>query len=237
MGKNKYKTLPIGTTFTYKGNTFRVCQGNNCYYPCDKCAFNRANCCFIKHTRGYCCPLERTDSAQVYYKQIDNKIMNKDDNNANANIIRPLFNTDNSLNDLHIACPKGYVIDTERSNLSRGIIKFKKYNITLKDIYEDNYTEYARNLVIIKENTICDKLLSIAELIDIANYYNKDWKPNWESLALKFSIGFNPTNCTYTVNGNSSRTFGNILFKRSEDAQAVIDNPNFRNILDNIYKY
>lgn len=30
--------------------------------------------------------------------------------------------------------------------------------------------------------------------------------------------------------------FGNIMFKNEADAQYVIDNPNFRNILDNIFK-
>lgn len=28
-----------------------------------------------------------------------------------------------------------------------------------------------------------------------------------------------------------------VIFNRREDAQAVIDNPNFREILDTIYKY
>ena len=30
--------------------------------------------------------------------------------------------------------------------------------------------------------------------------------------------------------------FGNIIFKNESDAQAVIDNPNFRDILNAVYK-
>lgn len=42
----------------------------------------------------------------------------------------------------------------------------------------------------------------------------------------------------YQVCGNSSNViFGvEVLFNRKEDAQAVIDNPNFRKILDTVYK-
>ena len=61
--------------------------------------------------------------------------MNKDSNNSS--VIIPTFNTNDSLKDLHIDCPKGYSIDVEHSDLSKGIIKFKKDNITLEDIYEN----------------------------------------------------------------------------------------------------
>ena len=37
---NKYKTLPIGTIFTYNGNKYKVYEDNGCDYICNQCAFN-----------------------------------------------------------------------------------------------------------------------------------------------------------------------------------------------------
>ena len=102
----EYKTLPIGTIFTYNGNKYKVCKDDDCHYTCNKCAFNGINCDTIKGIRGNCIFGHRTDNAQIYYIQINDETMNKDSDNSN--IITPTFNTDNSLNDLHIDCPKGY---------------------------------------------------------------------------------------------------------------------------------
>ena len=234
----EYKTLPIGTIFTYNGNKYKVCKDEHCRYACDKCAFNGINCDTIKSIRGTCTISGRTDYTQVYYEQINNETMNKDfDNNS---IITPTFNTDNSLNDLHIECPKGYSIDVEHSDLSKGIIKFKDANITLEDIYKDDNTDYAMNLVMLSESKLGNKLTAIAKLIDIANYYNKGWKPDFnDKLTHKYVIQYNGIENKYTHYSVDYDVCINrccVYFKNQEDAQAVIDNPNFRDILDTIYK-
>ena len=233
---NEFKTLPIGTIFTYNGNKYKVCKDDDCHYTCNKCAFNGINCDTIKGIRGNCIFGHRTDHAQIYYVQINDETMNKDFDN---NIITPTFNTDNSLNDLHIDCPKGYSIDVEHSDLSKGIIKFKNDNITLEDIYKDNNIDYAINSVMFSESKFFNKLLCIAKLIDIANYYNKGWKPDWNnSKEHKYYILFNNNNENgYSIEYRLKMNYGNIFFKNEEDAQAVIDNPNFRYILDTIYKH
>ena len=201
---NEYKTLPIGTIFTYNGNKYKVCEDTGYYYTCNHCAFNGNTCDAIKCIRGYCTPSKRTDSHQVYYEQINNEPMN--------NIVCPTFNTNDSLNDLHVECPKGYSIDVEHSDLSKGIIKFKKYNITLKDIYEDDNTEYAKDLVIIKESKIGNKLAAIAKLIDIANYYNKGWKPDWSNgNEFKYYIVFDYFDDMYKTKSRS-QTYNNIIY-------------------------
>lgn len=171
----EYKTLTIDTIFTYNGNKYKVCKDDNIDYICNQCAFNGINCDNIKNIRGNCTISGRTDYTQVYYKQINNETMEKD----SGNVVCPTFNTNNSLNDLHIECPKGYSIDVEHSDLSKGIIKFKNNNIILEDIYKDDNTDYATNLVILSENKLFNKLSCIAKLIDIANYYNKGWKPDF----------------------------------------------------------
>ena len=235
---NKFKTLPIGTIFTYNGNKYKVCKDDDCYYTCNKCAFNGTNCDTIKGIRGNCIFGHRTDNVQIYYEQINDETINKDSDNSN--IITPTFNTDNSLNDLHIDCPKGYSIDVEHSNLSKGIIKFKKGDITLEDIYKDNNIDYATSLVILSENKLFDKLLCIAKLIDIANYYNNGWKPDFnDKLTYKYVIQYNGIenkHTHYSVDYDVCLNRCCVYFKNEEDAQAVIDNPNFRDILDTIYK-
>lgn len=161
--------------------------------------------------------------------------MNKDSDNIN--IINPTFNTDNSLNDLHINCPKGYSIDVEHSNLSKGIIKFKNSDITFEDIYKDDNIDYATNLVILSENKLFDKLLCIAKLIDIANYYNKGWKPDFNNdKENKYHICYSKPINKYSIILSILCTDTFVYFKNKEDAQKVIDNPNFRDILDTIYK-
>ena len=233
---DKYKTLPIGTIFTYNGNKYKVCKDDDCHYTCNKCAFNGINCDTIKGIRGNCIFGHRTDHAQIYYIQINDETMNKDSDN----VVFPTFNTNDSLNDLHIECPEGYSIDVEHSDLSKGIIKFKNDNITLEDIYKDDNTDYAANLVILSENKLFNKLLCIARLIDIANYYNKGWKPDFNNkTTYKYVIQYNGIenkHTHYSVDYDVCLNRCCVYFKNQEDAQAVIDNPNFRDILDTIYK-
>lgn len=230
----EYKTLPIGTIFTYNGNKYKVCKDDDCYYTCNRCAFNGTNCDTIKGIRGNCIFGHRTDHAQIYYVQINDETMNKDSDNSS--IITPIFNTDNSLNDLHIDCPKGYSIDVEHSDLSKGIIKFKKSDITYKDIedalnLEENLTGVACNV-----NNVA-KLSAIDKLINIANYYNKGWKPDWNNgIEFKYYIVFDYFDDMYKTKNKSQTCNNAIYFAHREDAQAVIDNPNFRYILDTIYK-
>lgn len=128
---NEFRTLPIGTIFTYKGNKYKVCKDDDCCWICGRYAFKGINCDTLKHIRGNCGLSNRTDHTNVYFVQInDDTTMNKTCDNIS--VVTPIFNTDNSLNDLSIDCPKGYSIDVEHSDLSKGIIKFKKSDITLE---------------------------------------------------------------------------------------------------------
>ena len=230
-----YRTLPIGTIFTYKGNKYQVCEYNKSVHSyCSKCAFCSFSCVelTIKSIRGECYRYNRTDNKDIYYKQITDE----DNEDMNKNII-PTFKDTNSLNNLYIDCPKGYSIDLNNSDLSKGIIKFKKDNITLNDVYKDDNTKYATNLVILVESKLGNKLSAIAKLIDIANYYNVNWKPDWNNKdRSKYSIIYD----NYKNNYITSKTYcindGLIYFNNERDAQAVIDNPEFRDILDAIYK-
>ena len=232
---NEYKTLPIGTIFTYNGNKYKVCIADSKFNPCTLCAFGKLYCDNLKSIRGYCAPSNRQDYIQIYYEQINYETMNKDSDNSSS-IITPIFNRNNSLNDLHIDCPKGYSIDVEHSNLSKGIIKFKKSDITYKDIEDALNLEKDLTGVAYNVNNVA-KLSAIDKLINIANYYNKGWKPDWNNcIEFKYHILFDYFDDMYKTIGKSQTCNNAIYFAHREDAQAVIDNPNFRYILDAIYK-
>nr|DAG91206.1 MAG TPA: hypothetical protein [Crassvirales sp.] len=228
---DKYKTLPIGTIFTYNGNKYKVCEDTGFNYICSICAFKEINCDTIKHIRGNCGLSSRTDHNSVYYKQI-NETMKKD----SGNIVCPTFKTNDSLNDLHVECPKGYSIDIEHSDLSKGIIKFKNDNITYIDIEDALNLEKDRTAIAVNVYNV-SKLNAIDKLINIANYYNKGWKPNWNnSVENKYFIVFDCNKNCYSIGYKYETNSGNIFFKNKVDIQAVIDNPNFKDILDAIYK-
>lgn len=231
------KTLPIGTIFTYKGNKYKVCKDDKEYYLCPRCAFNKINCNKIRSIRGHCCKKYRKDNIEVYYEKINNETINKD-NDTKEHVVIPTFNTDNSLSDIKIERPKGYIIDVEHSDLSRCIIKFKKDNITLEDIYENQGKDTFITNVVNNNKPTYNKIAAIATLMDIANYYNKDWKPNWDNgEETKYHIVFDFYHNVYRVKDYWTKISNNIAyFAHEEDAKSVIDNPNFRDILDAIYK-
>lgn len=68
---NTYKTLPIGTVFTYNGNKYQVCEYNKSVHSCcSKCAFCSFSCVelTIKSIRGECYRYNRIDNKDIYYK-------------------------------------------------------------------------------------------------------------------------------------------------------------------------
>ena len=71
--------------------------------------------------------------------------------------------------------------------------------------------------------------------MNIARYYNGDWKPDWNNPEEnKYRIYLVLGN--YIISMSTVLSFGVVIFKKKEDAQSVIDNPNFREILDVIFK-
>ena len=207
----------IGEIFTYKGKIYQVVKANTC----KDCALSNALCRSVQTSvAGSCTPGGRKDNLNVVFKEINNMEIKN--------------------NQLTIDIPEGMEIDVEHSDLSKGIIKFKNNNITLEDIYKDDNTDYAANLVTLSENKLFNKLLCIARLIDIANYYNKDWKPDFNNkTTYKYVIQYNGIenkHTHYSVDYDVCLNRCCVYFKNQEDAQSVIDNPNFRDILDTIYK-
>lgn len=78
-------------------------------------------------------------------------------------------------NQLTIDIPEGMEIDLENSNLANGIVKFKKNNITYKDIEDALNLKENRTSVVVDKNNIY-KLSAIDKLMNIARFYNGNRK-------------------------------------------------------------
>lgn len=207
----------IGETFEFEGKTYKVIESK--INLCTSCAFGDVCGGRTMIVTGNCISTNRFDKKNVIFKEVKN--MEIKDNKLTINI------------------PDGMKIDIKNSDLKTGVIEFKKDNITLVDIYENKTgIQFATNSIYAAStNPYCTKLYNIATLIDIANYYNKDWKPNWNNdMEAKYYISYNNICNCYTIDYslNCKDTF--VYFKNKEDAQEVIDSPNFREILDAIFK-
>lgn len=155
--------------------------------------------------------------------------------------------------ELKVQIPEGYEIDKENSTFE--CIKFKpiKKDITYEDVcnklFERNsdysINQYGKidNFCLASHrfdannapnNKQLKRLLALNQLLNIAEYYNTLHTGNIKNN----SIIYDSANHVYSVSQVSTTYLCGIkvVFNRKEDAQALIDNPNFREILDIIYK-
>ena len=132
-------------------------------------------------------------------------------------------------NKLIIDIPQGMEVDTENTDEAKGVIMLrKKKDITYEEIVKLGFCV---------NSEIGIKAQAIAQLINIAKYYNGDWEPDWNNRNEdKCFIYYRYTRDEYAVDADLTDVANIIYFKNDADAQAVIDNPNFRPILDAIYK-
>ena len=200
----------IGETFEYQGKTYKVAE----FDDCRNCAFIHINCSSLRSITGNCMDFLRNDGANVKFEEV--KDMKIKDNQLTINI------------------PDGMEIDLQNSNFDTGVIKFRKKELTYKDI-QDSVGKYPTSTFVTPHNML--KINAIDMLMNIAKYYNGNWKPDWSNNKEgKFYISYNFIHNGYFVIEDNSNNVGTIVFKHKEDAQAVIDNHNFREILYIIYK-
>ena len=203
----------IGEIFTYKGKTYQTVLA---YNGCKSCAFDKGIICLLR--------------------PLDELTANCKNRKGNTDVIfKEIKDMDIKNNQLTIDIPKGMEIDTKNSDLTKGIIRFKHKSITYTDVEEALNLEGNRTAVAADVNNV-SKLSALDKLMNIAKYYNGEWKPNWKHGDIKYYIYFDNNYNKYDVNFNDAYCRSTVYFKNSEDARAVIDNPNFRDILDTIYK-
>lgn len=157
--------------------------------------------------------------------------------------------------ELKIQVPDGYEIDKENSTFE--CIKFKpiKKYITYDDICNNLFAEklwcsYITTDGCIRTNIIdsivaseknnatnkkqLDRLLALNQLLNIVEYYNslsafegETFQITYSNYLVKYYVQSSSSICSYGFTP---------LFNNEKDAEAVIDNPNFREILDMVYK-
>ena len=200
----------IGEIFTCDGKTYLIVprEKEDC---CIGCAFDLGKYACKKprnesrNNFGHCYFRFREDKKGIIFKEINNMEIKN--------------------NQLTIDIPEGMEIDLKNSDLSNGIVKFKKKDITYENV--EDALKLGKNCksIIINESN-ASKLVALSRLMNIAKYYNGDWKPDLNnSVKPKYYIKYNTG--TYTVDYNYTYNYGNIFFKNKEDAIAVIYNPNF----------
>lgn len=156
--------------------------------------------------------------------------------------------------EIKINVPEGYEIDEENSTFE--CIKFKpiKKELTYEDVAEELFPEnqftfnisggisyisssgsqFDKNNATSKKQV--ERLLALNQLFNIAEYYNKK---NPKKGNRVYCINFDKRNLEYFIQDYTSSIVvrGLIpIFNNREDAKAVIGNPNFKEILDLIYK-
>lgn len=154
-----------------------------------------------------------------------------------------------------IQIPEGYEIDKEKSTFEfirfKPIKKFITYEDVCNKIFKNGSVCFTNSCGDVHCSTIencirndknnattkkqLERLLALNQLFNIAEYYNR-LRPVTSTV---YIITYNKIDKTYYVSMSfiMSNSWGiKVLFSREEDAQAVIDNPNFREILDAIYK-
>lgn len=200
----------LGEIFTCDGKTYQVLKGDTC----DDCCILHDHCFLIRESLGPCVDIARTDKTGIIFKEINNMEIKN--------------------NQLTIDIPEGMEIDLEDSDLAKGIIKFKPKYITYNKIFNS-----VINTNVYTHSKDTKKAKALAQLINIARYFNGDWNYNVnDNKTVGYAIYY-VDNGGYHYNAISPQAsiyYGIPMFKNKDDAEYVITNPNFRSILDAIYK-
>lgn len=247
------KAFAIGTKIEYMNKLYEVTESGSCCdcslaticSSSDISAGDRNDNALSREERikifGECSHVRRPDTKSVVFVEIP-----KDNTKDKYYKIEPIFRDDNpsKLKSVEFDLPKGYVIDKDNSDLDKGIIRFKRKWLTIEEMYNLKpivACEYLSPSIAVNVSTR-KKIVAIINLMDIANYFNGDWEYTTNADKCGYMIAYDKTTTEpygyqiVHINSNTHMYFGNIMFKNKADAQYVIDNPNFRSILDVIFK-
>ena len=243
---NDVKEFAIGSKIEYMNKLYVVvaqtycdnCSIANICSNNDKTSGNNITGVLSRDKRisifGECSSIVRSDGKSVAFKEIP-KTKEQDVYNVGLS-----YKTNNELMPILIDLPNGYVIDKEHSDFDKGIIAFKNNWLTLEQLYklaeENNFNTYRDSI----KNISGNKLLALANLMDIARYFNGDWNYDVTKEDVGYMIAYDnsikePHYFIDKINGATDVYYGNPIFREESAAKYVIDNPNFRVILDKIF--
>lgn len=255
------KSFDIGTKIEYNGKSYEVIESNSCVDCSIASICSSSNIAGGKdigstlfrdkriNIFGECSSLKRPDSKSVVFIEIP-KDDSKDNSKDEYYKISPLwtYNNPTQLRPIELVLPNGHEIDVESSDLSKGIIRFKRKWLSLEQMYNiAKATNYHTCLSEIKDSRgdktceVREKLIALANLMDIARYFNGDWKYDVTEEVVGYSIAYykfveEPHYSVCKLDKSVYTYYGSPVFKHEADAKYVIDNPNFRDVLDKIFK-
>ena len=151
------------------------------------------------------------------------------------------------MKELNIEAPEGYEIDNDKSDLSKGIVRFKKINkkLTYVDVcnllflnsthyYVDDYgvicvTDGSLDLIYVGNEADSreqlESLLALNKLKNVANYLNDGWKHSYWTNAhtLKYSFYMNEDKIVCLTSWIGVGVYGLPVFKSEELAKQAIE--------------
>ena len=129
-----------------------------------------------------------------------------------------------------ITPPKGYEVDEDKSTFQK--IVFKPVCLTYDTLCKELFSKESTYAITREQMR---KIHAINQLVIITTYYNNRRLCDNNLYSIIYNAKSNRySTCTLSSDANIYGII--VLFKSAKDAQAVIDNPNFRTILDKIYK-
>lgn len=145
--------------------------------------------------------------------------------------------------EIRITVPEGYEIDKENSTFE--CIKFKKKGLTYEDVAEKLFKN--KRTYFIREQAKIDiflpaedvgvsyannatsqeqlqRLLAINKLMNVAEYLNDGWKPDWEnSNCSKWYIIWHHRSCKFIIDSGQLLQHNDIYFKTPDLALQAIE--------------
>ena len=125
-----------------------------------------------------------------------------------------------------IQIPEGMEIDKENSTFE--CIKFKPKDLTYIEISK----KFPKSSSVSTNGRHLSKLLIIRQLLEVADYLNGDWKPDWNDINQpKYFISYNVSkkifvDACYYVN------YGIVCFSSKENAEKAINIIGEKNLLN-----
>ena len=127
-----------------------------------------------------------------------------------------------------IQIPEGMEIDRENSTFE--CIKFKPKELTYQEIAK----KFPKNSSVSTNGDHFLKLINIRKLLEVADYLNGDWKPNWNDMNQpKYIISYNIQtknvfiqNCWFVNDGSM------VCFSSIENAEKAIEILGKENLLN-----
>ena len=125
-----------------------------------------------------------------------------------------------------IQIPEGMEIDRENSTFD--CIKFKP-----KLSYQEIAEKFPKNSSVSTNGDHFSKLITFRKLLEVADYLNGDWKPDWDNdTQYKYIISYNGIKETFYIQSCWYVTQGLVCFSSKENAEKAINIIGEKNLLN-----